>query len=359
MKTFAVKFPSGNSEWNAIVTKHDHHQKYKVELLAEEPHPILLQRSPKGEWSIEDRGSQLFSDGDFQQLENAIEAQLEKMQVAKHMLVLTDFSAVASNAARYAAALAQQLHISKLVLYHSYESIVMPSTSFAPLTAGPAASPKLNQQNINALKNDLQDWVPEYCEIEALTDERNLIEAVNGLIEQEEIGLVVAGITGKSNLEKVLAGSNALHLAKACKAPLLIVPAVAAFQPVKTVVLASDLKEVSISTPVFAIKSFLRALGANLLILNVDHERDHLPAGAVKEMSDLHRIWDDGQAEFHYIHHQDRAEGILEFAGQQRAELLITVPKSYGFVEQIFHRSMSKKLAYKSHLPVLMFRPDA
>ncbi|MNL47104.1 hypothetical protein D3C87_1698710 [compost metagenome] len=135
-------------------------------------------------------------------------------------------------------------------------------------------------------------------------------------------------------------------------------PSVAAFQPIKTVVFACDLKKVSQSTPVLAIKAFVQALGAKLLILNVDFDGAHFDPETLAEMTDLHQLWDDEGAEYHYIEHEDAAQGIMEFAGQQRAELVITVPKQYGFFENIFHRSMTKKLTYHTHLPLLLFKED-
>jgi len=53
METFSVKFRVGNLDLDAIVTEHDHHRKFKVELVTKEPEPILLTSSLKGEWSVD------------------------------------------------------------------------------------------------------------------------------------------------------------------------------------------------------------------------------------------------------------------------------------------------------------------
>jgi nucleotide-binding universal stress UspA family protein len=358
MEAFSVKFRAGSLDLSAIVTGYDHHQKFKVELVSEEPEPVLLTRSTKGEWTITERGPRNFTDQDFQELERAIEMQLINTFGVKSMLVLTDFSDAASNAARYAAALSHQLNTKSLILYHSYESLEIPPTTFAPVSGRFTESPELSLEKIADLKTDLEDRVPEQTKIEIHTDERNLVSAVNTLAGQQHIGLVVAGATGKSNIERVLVGSNSLTLAKDCLAPLLIVPPEAVFKPIKTVVFACDLKHVSESTPVLAIKTFVHALGAKLLILNVDRNDAHFDPKTINEIADLYRLWNDEQPEYHYTDHEDTAIGITEFAGQQQAELVITVPKQYGFFESIFHRSMTKKLAYHTHLPLLLFKED-
>jgi hypothetical protein len=46
-------------------------------------------------------------------------------------------------------------------------------------------------------------------------------------------------------------------------------------------------------------------------------------------------------------------ESILIFAGDHKASLIITVPKKHSFFSAIFHKSISKNLAYNSSIPLL------
>lgn len=359
METFSVKFRAGSLDLNAIVTEYDHHQRFKVELVTEELDPILLTRLPKGEWKVLQPGGRSFTERDFNELESAIEVRLNEKYSAKNMLVLTDFSKEALNAAGYAMALAQQLKAHKLVLYHSYESIAVPAIDFASLSGIAAESHQLSIEKMAELKKDLLEREIGQVQLQTRTDERSLLNAVNVLGQQLNIGLVVAGITGKSSLERILIGSNTLDLAKYSKPPLLIVPSVATFKSIKTIVFACDLNRVSQATPALAIKTFIQALGAKLLILNVDAENRHFSADTIKELGHLHELWDDHEPEYHYINHEDTAVGIMEFVHQHAADLVITVPKQYGFFESLFHRSMTKKLAYHTHLPLLLFKEDS
>lgn len=275
---------------------------------------------------------------------------------SEKMLVLTDFSASAMSAARYAAALTHHLKTTNLILYHSNESIAMPPTTFVSFGVPVVAPAVEDLEDMLDLKNELEDLVWEQTAIEIKSDERTLTYAVNTIVQEQHIDLVVAGITGKSRLEKILIGSNTMSLAKDCIAPLLIVPASAIFQPIEKVVFACDLKRVSASTPYRVIKTFVHALGAKLLILNVDENDHHFHAGTIKEMRDLHKLWDSEEPEYHYSDHADSATGIMEFADRHQAQLVITIPKPYGFFESIFHRSITKKLAYHTHMPLLLFK---
>lgn len=358
METFSVQFRTGSLDLSAIVTAFDHHRQFKIEMVTNEPAPILLNRSIEGVWVIVERGERKISDLGFQELQAAIDAQLDKFIGVKNMLVLTDFSDAALNACTYAASLSKQLNTTSLMLYHSYESILLPPTGFAPVSPQAMESPEDSLAKLTRLKDKLKPLVAPKTEIKIQSDERTLVTAVNILVQQQHAGLVVLGTTGKSKLERVLIGSNTLDLANNSVAPLLIVPPVAVFKTIKKIVFACDLKRVSESTPVLAIKGLVDALGATLYILNVDRDGASFNPDTIKEISDLHQLWDGGKPEYHYTDHEDTATGIMEFADKIGADLVITVPKVYGFFDSILHRSLTHKLAYHSHLPLMLFRAE-
>ncbi|WP_316839392.1 universal stress protein [Pedobacter gandavensis] len=359
METFFVKFKAGSLELGGIVTTAHHSRRFKVEMVTNEPDPIVLDRSVNGIWKLVERGQRKLSDADFEALEAAIEEQLYKFYAAKHILVLTDFSEAADNAATYAALLSRQLKSTKLVLYHSYESILMPSTTgFAPVGPGFTESEAGSLEKITAIKERLVEQVLPETKIEVRNDDRTLVPAVNILVQQLRTGLVVVGMRGKSKLERLIVGSNTLDLAKSCLAPLLVVPPEAVFQKIERVVFACDLKEVYDLTPVHAIKTFVNALQAKLLILNVDRRNGDFEPDELKQLRLLHELWDEQQAEYHYIPDDNVTAAIIDFADKKGAQLLITIPKVYGFLEGFFHQSVTNSLANRTHLPLMMFRDD-
>lgn len=357
METFSVEFKVGNLDLDAIITAFDHRRRFKVELVTNERDPIILQRSFQGEWSVEQPGQRVISDKGFEELEKAIDKHLYNIYSVKSILVLTDFSDMAANAAKYAAAVASRFKTSEIILYHS---LTVPLATDLPLVNPPVAI-NFYQESINKLnqlKDEIQPLVPEKTIITVRSDERTLVSAVNMLTEQHHSGLVIMGITGKSTLEKTLVGSNTITIAKECKIPLLIVPAKAVFEDIKRVVFACDLKKVSETTPTQAIKTLIHILRAKLFILNVAHEEENFNPDTISELAALHRLWDDERPEYHYTDHEDLVTGIMDFAKEYQAQLVVTVPKAYGFFEGLFHSSVTKKLAYHTHLPLLLFKED-
>ncbi len=356
MEAFSLKFSTWFIDLTVIVTASDQYSRFKVEMVTDETDPILLKRSNQGEWTVVKRGQRNITDEGFKVLQKEIETYLRKLYAAVHMLVLSDFSEVALNAAKCAVKLGKQLGTSKLMLYHSAEWMWVPPLATAQSGPQFAETQKESLDQLTAIKSELDKMAGPQVRIEVRTDEKNLVSAVNLLAKQERIGLVVVGMSGKSKLERNLIGSSTSDLAKNCNSPLLIVPPNTPFKKIEKVVLACDLKQVSKSTPFFAIKVLVDQLGASLLVLNVDSKEAANDPDIVEEISALHKLWDGQEPEYHFIDHYDVVGGIMEFADRKGADLVITVPKVYGFLESLFHQSTATKLAFNSHIPILLFR---
>jgi nucleotide-binding universal stress UspA family protein len=358
MNTFSVKFKAGSLDLSAIVTVSDHHQRFKVEMITGEPNPILLRRSATGNWTIENPGSRALSAEQFLELEKAIDQYIVKLYGGKKILVLTDFSDAAFNAAVYAAALTRQLKSSVLILYHSHEYLPVVTTTYAPVSPEMVHSEKNSYEKLSSLKEKLETLVDENTVIELIADARPLAAAVNTLTVQQQISLVVMGIAGKNALEKTLVGSNTITVAKENNVPLLVVPGKAEFRTIRNVVFACDLKNVSKTIPATQIHTFIDAIHAQLSILYVNKVDKKTDPAARNELNALHQIWDEQKVEYHYTDHENIEEGILDFADEKTMDLLIAVPKEYGFFERIFHRSLTNNLVYRTHIPLLVFKED-
>jgi nucleotide-binding universal stress UspA family protein len=191
----------------------------------------------------------------------------------------------------------------------------------------------------------LRGLVGKQTRIETEADEFPLAPGVKRLTGNGDAGLVVMGITGKSDLEQILIGSHTLDLAKDSHTPLLIVPGSARFEKIRRIVFACDLEIAPDAIPVPAIRTLAQRLGARLVILNVGHEPAGQPVAEAFSGSE--------PPEYHQVARRDIAKGIMEFAGHHDIQLVITIPQKYGFFESLFHRSVTKKLAFHTHLPLL------
>jgi nucleotide-binding universal stress UspA family protein len=234
----------------------------------------------------------------------------------KTILIATDFSKTATNAARYAVKLSQALSVEKIVLYHSYDSenIDVQLVHEASLLG------------MEVLKQEIQPLIKKHIDIEVITNEQPLIAGINRLVETHAVGMVVAGSTGKGGLTTFLLGSNTINLA---------------------------VKE---TTPVKELGYFVEELKAKLLVLNVALEHKRFNPDIIPEQYQIHQILQHLKPAYHYIEEETIVEGITEFIDDEDAQIVITVPKTYGFFNSLFRRSVTKKLAYDTEIPLLVLR---
>ena len=273
------------------------------------------------------------------------------------IIITTDFSEAAMNAVRYAAGLAKSIGISRIVLYHSYDNataatdVLVAETNTTLAHEGSLLALEIVEREIGmALGSD------SGIAIDLVANGMPLELGVEQLAEQWRAGFVVVGTTGKSGLEKFFVGSNTVSLATSCPVPLLIVPKEAEFEAIEKIVFACDLKKVTRSTPVSEIGWWLDRLQAKLLVLNVALEGKRFDPDMIPEQYKMHELLDGFNPSYHYEEGEDIAEEIADFAEDEEAGLVITVPKSYGFFEGLFHRSVSRKLLDKSEVPLLLLK---
>ncbi|AWO00832.1 hypothetical protein DLD77_03535 [Chitinophaga alhagiae] len=272
----------------------------------------------------------------------------------KSLLILTDFSEAAFRAAEYACGIAAGLEVNRLILYHAYQTIV--GGTEIPVVQDSQEVYLESMRSLGLLHDRLKALAGPSVEIELVAEEAILGERINERYRQGEVIAVVMGVSGKSNLEKLLMGSMTAQVLKSSEMPVLIVPQNALVgRPVKTVVFATDLEEVT-HVSLSRLYAFLDAFGASLYVLNVMPETQEKYAPETFEaITDLHRQLEKYAPTFGYITRNDVVEGILTFSDERRASLIMAVPKKHGGFSALFHKSISKKLAYHSAIPLLLF----
>lgn len=268
------------------------------------------------------------------------------------ILVLTDFSDAAFHAAQYAGMLSKSLNCKELILFHAYQTI--PVVSHMPIVA--AGQENLHEESLQTMEvwqESVRQFVNAPTEVRFLVDETDLSTAVNSLCREGQIDLVVMGITGKSNLEKIFIGSNTMRVMQNIHYPLLIVPQNTPDTLPDKVVLATDLKEVHDKMMIPSFSDFFDGVGGKLLVLNVaDQEQDIVSLRT--EITELHKFLDQYEPEFHYIKHPDTVEAINIFAVDHEAGLIVTFHEEHKGLAKLFHKSISKKLAWHSQIPLLV-----
>jgi len=257
------------------------------------------------------------------------------------ILVPTDLSQVADNAARYAAQMIKGIYDVNFILYHVYESNEDRETANILL---------------DRLKDELQSrhMIKVECRMEEGGD---FIDNLEKQARHSDAHLIVMGITGKtgkSKLEQVFMGSNTLKMIERNVCTVLVVPSTAQYFEVKNVCLLSDFKDVQKSVPEVPIKNVLNLFRPALHIVNVNSEHYvSLTPDYMAERSRLLEMFQGYKPEFYFIGTYDLVETVQTFVADKNIDMLITVPRNHSFFGSLFKTSNTKKLVFESTIPIL------
>jgi nucleotide-binding universal stress UspA family protein len=277
----------------------------------------------------------------------------------KNILVPTDFSTTAKNAARYALQLAAQIGAPKVIFYNAYS---------APIIVDPMvpAVQLLNEEN---LKKDSQDaldkfqlfvkaFCPKDCEVETYCEYALLNNGLNEVCQKTNSELIVMGITGGGLLTEKLIGSNTLSVAKHSDVPVIIVPANSRFTRIEEVMLLSDFDKADDKIPMNPVRRIIELTKAKFFVFNVEKEVDEFgvtyPSNVLGESYAVHTLLQDLNPEYHFTKNQHYMQAIDDFVKEHHIDLIITIPQKHSFFEKLFSSSHTKMLAFHSHIPLMV-----
>jgi len=272
----------------------------------------------------------------------------------KTLLVPTDFSTTARNAAVYAIQFARQMHSSKIVFFNAYQSPPVVDVNMAMVESVDFdLLRKSSEDNLEVFKNELLPQ-SEGIALEILSDYGMVAVDINIVCDKVNADVIVMGVTGVGKLAETLMGSYAVDVSRNAKVPVIIVPPGAVFTPIKEIMLACDFSKVVESTPVQPIKNILNGTGAKLFVVNIDHRNKHFRPDTPFESLMLDTLLHDYKPEYQFIDNNDFVEAINKFALEKEVDLIITIPKKMGWFDHLFKRSHTSMLAYHSHVPLMV-----
>lgn len=276
----------------------------------------------------------------------------------KNILVPTDFSDAAKNAATYALHFAKQVNASKIVLYNAYQQPIIVDPDITPTPLEVLDFEQLKNISNTGLENVKTMLQPQLAgngiTIETIGDYNTLDAGLGEVCSNFAIDAIIMGVTGGGSFDEAIMGSTAVDIAKHSVIPVIIVPPGVTFTPIETVLLACDYKKVVETTPVEPIKRILDETKAKLFVLNVDHNNKNFSAETPFESLMLDTLLHGYNPEYQFVDNTNFIQAINSFAEEKSADLIITIPKKHGFFEGLFKRSHTKQLAFHSHVPLMV-----
>lgn len=283
----------------------------------------------------------------------------------KTYLVPVDFSDAAFNAADFAARLSHQTDVKTIILMNAYYispyETMLPNPDMVMLREEEIEEEaKERIARLNKLKHKLSKVAREGVEFVTRVNRSHLLRAVVNIVNEQDADLVILGSIGNSTVREGSPGigDHVIKVSKASPAPVIVVPPGYNYHLINEAVIACDFKKVKENIPMAFLHKLLGKQTIKLLVLNIDTEGKHAgkDPGQLAEESALHDMLKAYHPKYFYENHADILTGILDFAKEQKAQMVIALPHKYSFLRSILHNSISQQLAKKSTVPVLLLK---
>ena len=270
----------------------------------------------------------------------------------KTIIVPTDFSPIATNAMNFAADMAKNINAS-ITLLHVYQ-VPVSMTEVPVVLVSADELRKSSEEKLEILKQDLAHLTSGRIKIYTEARLGDISDELEDVCKHVEPFAVIMGTKGATGIERILFGSTTLTAIRHLKWPVIVVPPGKEYGTgIKKIGFACDFDKVVESTPIQFIKNMVKEFGAELHVLNVDHENKNFKPETPDESLMLHTLLKDLNAQYHFIDNEDIEDGINEFVETNNIDLLITIPKKHKLLEGLFKPSSTKQLVTRSHVPVM------
>lgn len=266
------------------------------------------------------------------------------------ILVPTDFSAAAGNSLDYAIGFARKTNAEILVLHINQVALVdasMPAETYQMFVK---EIEDFTSEQFSIIENKLNNLSVKY---RLLSRYGFVADEICEISENENIDLIIMGTTGASGIAEVLIGSNSASVVAKTKIPVLVIPPSTPYKDLNKIVYATDYNE-----PEFS--SFLRLIyyaelfDCPLDVIHVKSESDryfNAENNFFKKNKDKISY---PKLQFVNLEKGDIITSINTYIDDHHADLLVMAKHNRNFFDRLFHRSLSKKMAFHTHIPLLI-----
>lgn len=274
------------------------------------------------------------------------------------ILVPTDFSTTAMKAVTYAAEIAQKTG-AVIFLLHVIEPIA------EGLMQHHALHERLHEENTNAGLSELdtmQQSIAEFypaIKIKTELAKGTVINSIVAFADEEQMDLIVMGTTGATGLKEIFMGSVAAGTISRTKIPVLTVPAGYEMEQPDGILFATNKFEENkeLLNPIVTLaKLFSATIHVAVFVDTDDAEAvDYVYNSRQLNhyMNFLKKTFPDTNFKGELLEGSDFETTLDKYDNKNEVDIIamITYPKS--FWEKIMRKSMTKKMAFHSAIPLL------
>lgn len=260
------------------------------------------------------------------------------------IILATDFSEIAQNAANYAVEMGKHTG-SSLILLHAYQPVFAGETSMVNMQELEVVK-EIAESSMEAERKRVEAIAGKNFVLETFISPGSILGSIRDLYEERKPMLVIMGSSGASG--GLLWGSTSSAAFRELNIPVLAIPAGIQWEPVKNLCFAVDYKNIDDPAPVHAIGYWLRIFHAKLFMLHVNK-----PGQQTIVPDDFQQAFTSLDPVFVNVENDDLEKGVQDFLSNHAVDWLVIMPHKHNFFERLLGTGSTKKLAHINTHPIL------
>jgi nucleotide-binding universal stress UspA family protein len=271
-----------------------------------------------------------------------------------NILVPTDFSTLSKVAIKYAIRFANKID-ANITLLHVVTQVDTPRAGLR------LRFQSLEKELLKAAQEDFQGMLDEFSSLSktphAIKTKIARGSSFNETVKKEakklRSGLIVMGTRGASGLKKYIIGSNTASVIDVSHIPVLVIPEFAEFRNFRTVVYATDLKHIEKE-----LKTLIPYIQQFNSVVHLIHVTSSLKNVSILEKKIDAIVKKAGVTDVivRVMVNKNVDEAIDHYVSTMKADLLTTFTHNHSFYDRLFDRSITRKIAFQSKIPLLAFK---
>lgn len=262
----------------------------------------------------------------------------------KKIICPTDFSETANNAIEYAAKVAQVVN-AELEIVNVRKLLPMEIVGEDIMEGAEA---------LYAISNNIHKTFEINCSYDFEVTHASLEKIINAKAGKDT--WIIMGTNGIDDLYQYFFGTNTYKVIKKSECPVLLIPEHVSYKTIKKMVFALD-NDFNKKPLFMHIKDYLNAFKPEIILLYVakshsdsNTEIEEVFRSCKNELND--EIIDFPEINLKKIIFDNIPEGINNYISITQADILAITFRKYGFIEKVFHYSVSKELTETAAYPI-------
>lgn len=275
----------------------------------------------------------------------------------KNILFPTDFSPNADNALNYAVEIARKVK-GNLILFHAYSvQLIDPNMPAEIYLSAYQEEEKSAKENLEALCRRLLESNKEIdgssqFNIDTIVSQGLVVDEVISLSDEFSIDLIIMGTHGASGITELILGSNTASVIEKASIPVLAIPHNIQYRNIENIVYAYD--DIKSGLPKFnRLLDFAKIYDSEITLLHIiESDRDTADINK-SEFEKIKETTSYSNIRLELVKEENILEGINDYVNSNDVDILAMSIKKRSLFDKIFSRSLTKKMAYYTKIPLL------